>query len=117
MVPFAQDECINNGALTAAERHALNKHHADLRAEMSVDTRQLSERSQVKALQTNKAALERKLQRLNDENRTAEKRLLDERHQLAQLADECNQMRTEMRAIEVTIAKQEDKEYVFVANF
>lgn len=77
---------------------------------MSIDTKQLSERSQVKALQTNKAALERKLQRLNEENRAAEKRLLDERHQLAQLTDECKEMRTEIRAIDAAIAQHEDSE-------
>lgn len=105
---YAQEDCSST-QLTAAERRALNKHYADLKMEMSIDTKQLSERSQIKALQTNKTALERKLHKLHDETRSVELRLQEEKQAVGQLLDETQSWRTEMRAIETANASMEDK--------
>lgn len=64
----------------------------------------------MKALQTNKVALERKLHKLHDENRIAETRLQEEKHGLAQLMDEGKAMRAEIRSIAAAIGQKEDKE-------
>lgn len=103
--------------MTVAERRALNKHYADLKTEMSIDTKQLSERSQVKALLANKLALERKLQKLQEENRIAEKRVNEERHSLTKLTDVNSGMRADIRAIETAIAALADKSYAFEMNW
>lgn len=76
---------------------------------MSIDTKQLSERSQVKSLQTNKTALERKLHKLHSETRAVELTLQEEKLALGQTLDETKSWRTEMRAIETAIAGNEDK--------
>lgn len=78
---------------------------------MSIDdTRQLSERARLKALAAHKAALERQLQRLHDENRGAEQRVAAERHELVQLQAECAQLRNDVRAIDEAIAANQDTE-------
>lgn len=76
------------------------KHYADLRSEMNVDTKLLSEQSQIKTLQATKAALEKKLQKIQDDNRTFEKRLIEEQRQIDRLADESKEIKSEIRRLD-----------------
>lgn len=71
----------------------------DLKTEMSIDTKQLSERSQVKMLQSTKASLERKLKKIQEENHSLEKRLADEKYQMEKIAAECKELKGEIRAL------------------
>lgn len=95
--------------MTAAERQALSKHYAELKNEMSIDTKQLSARSQLKALQTNKQALERKLIKVQEVNRTLEKQLADEKYCIDKLTTDAKEIRAEMRQIDSIIEQNEDK--------
>lgn len=82
------------------EKHALTKHYADLRSEMSVDVKQLSERSQIKTLETTKLALERKLQKIQEENRAMEKRFAEEKHSVDLKIAEGKEIKAEIRSFE-----------------
>lgn len=76
---------------------------------MSIDTKQLSERNQLKALQTTKQALERKLISIQENNRALEKRLTEEKHGVEQLAAEAKATRADIRQIDAAIEKKDDK--------
>lgn len=95
-----KDECLNHADLTEMEKHALTKHYADLRSEMSVDVKQLSERSQIKTLETTKLALERKLQKIQEENRAMEKRFAEEKHSVDLKTAEGKEIKAEIRSFE-----------------
>lgn len=82
-----------------------------MKSEMSIDTRQLSERNQLKVLQSTKQALERKLTTVLDTNRSLEKRVADETRGVDQLNSEAKAMRAEIRQIDALIAK-EDQRYI-----
>lgn len=86
--------------MTEAEKNALTKHYAELRSEMSADVKQLSARSQIKNLETTKLALERKLQKIQEDNRAMEKRLADEKHSVDLLISEGKDIRAEIRSFE-----------------
>ncbi|KAG4076761.1 hypothetical protein HA402_009107 [Bradysia odoriphaga] len=95
-----EDECLNHSELTETEKHALTKHYAELRNEMSADVKQLSERSQIKNLETTKLALERKLQKIQEDNRAMEKRLAEEKHSVDLLISEGKDIKAEIRSFE-----------------
>lgn len=95
-----KDECLNHSDLTETEKSALTKHYADLRSEMSVDVKQLSERSQVKNLETTKLALERKLQKIQEDNRAMEKRYAEEKHSVDMIMAEGKDIKAEIRSFE-----------------
>lgn len=86
--------------MTEAEKNALTKHYAELRNEMSADVKQLSERSQIKTLETTKLALERKLQKIQEDNRTMEKRLAEEKHSVDLIISEGKDIKAEIRSFE-----------------
>lgn len=102
--------------LTDAEKVTLQKHYTDLKTELSIDTKQLSERSQVKALQNAKAALERKLKKIQDDNRGLDKRLADEKHVVEKMQTEGKELRAEIRALNDFEVK-DDKEFVLFSFF
>lgn len=54
--------------LDEKDKAALLKHYADLKEEMEIDTKLLSEQSQVKALENTKAVLDKKLLRVKQDN-------------------------------------------------
>lgn len=67
---------------------------------MSVDVKQLSERSQVKNLETTKLALERKLQKIQEDNRAMEKRYAEEKHSVDMIMAEGKDIKAEIRSFE-----------------
>lgn len=67
---------------------------------MSADVKQLSERSQIKNLETTKLALERKLQKIQDDNRAMEKRFADEKHSVDLILAEGKDLKAEIRSFE-----------------
>lgn len=81
---------------------------------MSVDTKQLSERSQVKSLETTKVALERKLHKIVDDNRGMEKRYAEEKHAVDMLTAEGKEIKAEIRSFENHDLKETDKGYVTI---
>lgn len=95
-----KDECLNHSELTETEKNALTKHYADLRSEMSVDVKQLSERSQIKNLESKKLVLERKLQKIQDDNRAMEKRYAEEKHSVDAILSEGKDIKAEIRSFE-----------------
>lgn len=102
-----QDDCYSSVTLSKTERKMLVKHYADMKNEMSIDTKQLSERNQLKLLQATKQALERKLAQVVDTNRGLEKRVADEKHALDQLTGEAKAVRAEIRQIDALIEKED----------
>ncbi len=97
--------------MTESEKNALTKHYADLRSEMSADVKQLSERSQIKNLETTKLALERKLQKIQEDNRAMEKRLAEEKHSVDLMISEGKDIKAEIRSFESQDQKS-DKGFV-----
>lgn len=92
----------------------LAKNQAELKAELAIDTKQLSERSQVKALQSSKAALERKLQKVQDDNRTLEKRLSEERHAVDKMVAESKEIKSDIRNLDKIDVIGGDKKLVAI---
>lgn len=78
-----------------------------MKSEMSIDTKQLSERNQLKILQATKQALERKLAKVLETNRILEKRVADEKHGLDLLTNEAKSVRAEIRQIDALIEKED----------
>lgn len=99
--------------LSAAERCALAKNQAELKAELAIDTKLLSERSQVKVLHARKQALERKLTKVQDDNRALDKRLADERHTVDKLIADAKEIRSELKKLDHKIDVDSDKKYEF----
>ncbi|CAD7076776.1 unnamed protein product, partial [Hermetia illucens] len=54
--------------LSDREKSALIKHYADLKSELEIDTKELSEQSKIKSLQATRAVLEKKMTRVKAEN-------------------------------------------------
>ena len=76
---------------------------------MSIDTKQLSERSQIKTLQATKAALERNLQKIQESNRLLEKRLQDEKHVIEKITTEAKEIKAEIKNFEKNDVQQDEK--------
>lgn len=70
----------------------------------------------MKALQNAKAALERKLKKIQDDNRGLDKRLADEKHVLDKMVTESKELRAEIRALNDFEVK-DDKELVLIDAF
>uniref|UniRef100_A0A0K8TQD0 Coiled-coil domain-containing protein 93 n=1 Tax=Tabanus bromius TaxID=304241 RepID=A0A0K8TQD0_TABBR len=81
--------------LSEKEKSALQKHYSDLKSEMEIDTKELSEQGKVKALQATKAALEKKLQKVKLENSEFEEELNKHKKRLE-----------EQKAVEMTIREE-----------
>lgn len=112
---FLQDECLNHSDLTETEKIALTKHYADLRSEMSVDVKQLSERSQIKNLETTKLALERKLQKIQEDNRAMEKRFAEEKRAVDLIVAEGKDIKAEIRSFESQDLKSDKRCVVIIS--
>lgn len=112
MFSMPQDDCSSQLDLSEADRLVLAKNQAELKAELAIDTKQLSERSQVKALQSTKAALERKLQKVQDDNRTLEKRLTEDRHAVDKMVAESKEIKSDIRNLDKIDVKGGDKKLV-----
>ena len=77
-----------------SDKIALQKHYADLKHEMEIDTKELSEQSQIKALQATKVALEKKIIRVRAENEEFE----EERRKVEKKIDELKQTQSKLQS-------------------
>lgn len=82
----------------------------ELKAEMSIDAKQLSERTQINALLATKNALEKKLQKIQDENRDLSAALNEEQKILDDIRGEAERIREEICQFEVAQSKAKDKD-------
>lgn len=96
--------------MTDAERQLISKNFMELKAEMSIDAKQLSERTQINALLATKTALEKKLQKIQDENRDLSAALHEEQKVLDDIRGEAEKIREEIGQFEVAQSKAKDKE-------
>ncbi|KAL7020752.1 hypothetical protein ACKWTF_011636 [Chironomus riparius] len=62
------EEIYENANLTEEERQEIAKHYENLKQEMLIDAKQLSEQNKIKTLEAMEVALEKRLQRIIQEN-------------------------------------------------
>lgn len=85
------------------------KNLAELKTEMSTDTKQLSEQNTIKALLITKAILDKKLTQIQVENRDLEMNLKEERSSLSQMRTELETFKNEIHQIEAVEIKDTSK--------
>lgn len=98
-------------SLTDAEKKMISKNFQELKTEMSIDTKQLSQQRQIRTLQTTKSILEKKLLAIQEENHSLERNVNDERKLMDTLIAESEDMKEDIRkfnAIQAQV-KEEDK--------
>lgn len=66
-------EIYQNSDLTEEERQELSKHYENLKQELMIDAKELSEQNKLKQLETTESALEKRLQRIVEENEVLSK--------------------------------------------
>lgn len=88
------------------------KNLAELKTEMSIDTKQLSEQNTIKTLSATKTVLDKKLQKVQEENRNLEANLKDELQNLKKIESEVDAIKDEIRQLDAVEIKATDKKYV-----
>lgn len=76
---------------------------------MTYDTKQLSEQSKIKTLLATKAALEKKLLRIQDDNRSLERNYNEEKQQIDKIVAESEEIKTDIRNFDSVEIKDEEK--------
>lgn len=92
-----------------SDKKALSKNFAELRVEMSIDTKQLSEHNQIKTLLATKAMLEKKLEQIQDENRNLEHNLRDEQKSMDKIRIDIENIKDEIGRLDALEAKAFDE--------
>lgn len=87
------------------------KNLTELKTEMSIDTKQLSEQNTIKTLLATKSILEKKLQKVQEENRCLEANLKEERQHLNKIDSEVDAIKDEIRQLDAVEIKATDKKY------
>lgn len=95
--------------LSDNDKTLLRKHYTDLKYEMESDTKQLSEQSQVKTLETTRNALEKKLARVKAENDEFEDELLKLKNRIDDQKLIEATIQSEIKEFEKTEAKSDKK--------
>lgn len=85
------------------------KNFTELMSEMSIDTKQLSEQSQIKTLLATKTILEKKLHKIQENNRLLEHTIKDERDSVEQLTNEIKGIKADIENFDATEIKFKDK--------
>lgn len=96
--------------LSEADKEVILKNFTELMNEMSIDTKQLSEQSQIKTLLATKAILERKLQKVQENNRQLEHTLQDDRKTTDQIVAESEEIKADIEKYDATEIQFTDKE-------
>lgn len=78
---------------------------------MSIDTKQLSEQNTIKTLLSTKTILDKKLQKVQEENRSLEANLKEERQNLNKIDSEVDAIKDEIRQLDAVEIKATDKKY------
>lgn len=76
---------------------------------MLFDTKQLSEQGKVKTLLAAKAALEKKLLKIQEDNRVMERTLNEEKQTIEQIVGESEEIKAEITKFDSIVIKDEDK--------
>lgn len=94
---------------TESDKKTLSKNMADLKSEMSIDTKQLSEQNKIKTLLVTKAILEKKHQQIQDENRSLEVILKEEQRNASTALSEVESLKAEIRQLDAIESKASDE--------
>lgn len=94
---------------TESEKKTLSKNLADLKTEMSIDTKQLSEQNKIKTLLVTKSILEKKQQQLQNENRSLEVMLQEEQRNSSQALSEIDILKDAIKQLDATERKSTDE--------
>jgi hypothetical protein len=87
--------------LTEEERQEIAKHYENLKLEMLTDVKQLSEQNKTKHFEAMAAALEKRLQRIENENETLSHDVEIQRNELDTLNDEHDKIVEKMQGLEI----------------
>lgn len=85
---------------------------AELKTEMSIDTKQLSEQNKIKTLLVTKAILEKKQQQIQEENRSLEVILKEEQRNATKALSEVDKLKEEIRQLDAIETKATDEKWV-----
>lgn len=94
---------------TESEKKALSKNLADLKTEMSIDTKQLSEQNKIKTLLVTKSILEKKQQQLQNENRSLEVMLQEEQRNSTHALSEIDKIKDAIKQLDAAERKATDE--------
>jgi hypothetical protein len=87
--------------LTEEERQEVSKHYENLKMEMMIDAKDLSEQNKIKHLETMESALEKRLQRVIDENEVLSNGMKEDCEEYEALKKENEAIVEEMQRLEV----------------
>ncbi|KAG5678485.1 hypothetical protein PVAND_008154 [Polypedilum vanderplanki] len=87
--------------LTEEEREEIVKHYENLKREMFIDAKQLSEQNQVKNLESMEVALEKRLQRIMQENEEITNEMKIESDNLEVIRNESFELSNEIKRLEI----------------
>lgn len=82
---------------------------AELKTEMSIDTKQLSEQNTIKTLLVTKAILDKKLLQIQEENRNLETSMKEELQNLNKVCHEVDTLKEDIRKLDAVEIKETDK--------
>lgn len=105
---FQDHEAIK---FSESDKKNLLKNLAELKTEMSIDTKQLSEQNKIKTLLVTKGILDKKLQQIQGENRNLDVNLKDEHTNLEKLRNEIETLEEEIRQLDAVEIKDTSKKY------
>lgn len=114
MFSFTQDDGIIS--LTEAEKKTVSKNFAELKTEMSIDTKQLSQQRQIRQLQTTKSILEKKLLAIQENNHSLERSSNDERKRIDALNAESEDLKEDIRKFNAIQAQVKDADKGMLAK-
>lgn len=96
------------------DKKNLLKHLTELKTEMSIDTKQLSEQNTIKTLLATKTILDKKLQKVQEENRSLEANLKEEQQNLDKIDGEVDAIKDDIRQLDAVEIKATDKKYEII---
>ncbi|CAO1357329.1 unnamed protein product [Diamesa serratosioi] len=94
-------ETYEHASLTEQEKSEIAHHYENLKSEMLIDTKELSEQSKIRSLEALEAALEKRLLRTINENKEISEDLLKDAEILESLKDEVVNIEKELLDLEV----------------
>lgn len=95
-----------------SDKKAISKHFNELKTEMAIDTKQLSEQNKIKTLLATKSILVRKLQKIQEENRNLELCINEERKNLNTIRADVEAIQEEICQLNALEAKANDEKSV-----
>lgn len=98
---FTVQEIYENPNLTEEERIEIAKHYENLKQEMLIDAKQLSEQNKIKTLEAMETALEKRLQRIIQENEEISEDIKKEGDIYENLRQENDLLVEKMRQLEI----------------